>query len=63
MKIPATYTHNNGDKVPIVVNGFDGKGRAFVTWENGFKNLIPISRIEYLPDEPESDFITWRDVP
>lgn len=43
----AYYIHNNGDKEPLVINGYDRKGMAWVTWDkDGFKNMIPVYRLE-----------------
>jgi hypothetical protein len=47
--IPANYKHNNGDNEPVYINGYDGKGRAWVTWKkDGFKNMVPESRLEII---------------
>ena len=49
LNIKANYIHSNGDKAPIKILGYDGKGQAWVKWQkDGFINMVPVTRLELL---------------
>ena len=47
----AWYIHNNGDKEPVIINGYDPHGNAWVTWcKDGFKNMVSVGKLEVIND-------------
>lgn len=47
----AYYIHNNGDKVSVIILGYDKKGRAWVKWNDGLINMVSIDRLEIVNDD------------
>jgi hypothetical protein len=44
--VSAFYIHNNGDKDPVHILGNDNSNRCWVRWDDGFINLVSVSRLE-----------------
>jgi len=51
MSMPAYYKYNNGDLDAVYILDYDGKGRAWVRWKDGFVNLVECERLEVLGDD------------
>lgn len=52
VNIHAFYRHNNGELVPVIILGDDGKGNTWIQWKkDNFINMMPINRIVRIENE------------
>lgn len=49
LNIKAYYRHNNGDMEPVIILGYDGKGRCWIRWKkDDFVNMVDEWRLEII---------------
>ena len=51
VNLDANYRHYNGDLEPVKVLDYDGKGKAWVRWNDKFVNMVYCDRLEIIKDE------------
>lgn len=59
LKIEANYIFSNGDKTPVTILGYDGKGRCWVKWhKDDFVNMVDEWRLEIIKTREVVDDLT-----